>query len=316
MEKDALNRRIRFAAPQPVGDTIELQETDNLVFEAIDRHGPLPAPILFEFVCHKLRSYGTFQHRLTKLYNGAKRVPPLLCRPPQQFAGYEARYQPIFYDLLPAGRTALGSRATQHSPKRRDTFLHRAMTACVAASFEIVCRRTGIRYIPKEEILRHEKCPDATRFAMDPLAMPVNVDGMSAVTPDDLFGFQYPNGQYRFFALEVDRKTESIERVNPSQNTFGRKVRCYFDVLERKVFAGHFGLPNMTVLTVTTNEKHSENILAFIRQQNEPRLAPKFLLKVDEHFSANWRAPRAPLTHLMGKPWLRPDNTSRLISEP
>lgn len=316
MKMDALNRRIRFAPPQPIGKTIELEETDYLVFQAIDRHGPLPAPILFEYVRHKHRSYGTFQRRLTKLYNGSKHVPSLLSRPPQQFAGYEARYQPIFYDLLPAARTALGSRATQFSPPRTDAFLHRAMTACVAASIEIASRQVGIRYIPKEEVLAHAKCPDATRFASNPLAIPVNVSGIKAITPDDVFGFQYPNGKYRFFALEIDRKTESIERSNPGQNTFGNKVRGYFDILDRKVFGAHFGLPNLTVLTVTTNDKHAFNIAAFIALQSEPRLARKFLLKVEKHFAANWRVPRKPLAHLLGEPWINAGDGTILISEP
>jgi hypothetical protein len=316
MKRDALNRRSRFAPPQPVGKTIELEDTDYLIFQAIDRHGPLPAPILFEYVRHKHRSYGAFQHRLTKLYNGSKHVPSLLSRPPQQFAGYEARYQPIFYDLLPVARTLLGSRATQFSPPRTDAFLHRAMTACVTASIEIACRNLSIRYIPREEVLAHANCPDATRFAADPLAIPVNVEGMKAITPDDIFGFQYPNGKYRFFALEVDRKTESIERKNPGQNTFGKKVKGYFDILDRKIFGPHFGLPNLTVLTVTTNEQHALNIAAFIVRQDEPRLVGKFLFKVDGHFTANWRVPRQPLMHLLREPWMRAGNDPIFISEP
>ena len=50
MKTDALNRRLRFAPPNPQVSRLVLTDLDYLVFEAINRHGPLPTHYLFEFV--------------------------------------------------------------------------------------------------------------------------------------------------------------------------------------------------------------------------------------------------------------------------
>ena len=206
MRTDTLNRRIRFAPPQPVGKAVLLTERDYAIFGAIDRHGPLPSNLLFELTRQHGRNAQTFKDRLTKLYNGAEDGRTYLTRPPQQFAAYDARYQPMVHDLAPAALTALDERRTRHSAPKTDAFHHRLMTACVMASLELEAGRRGLRFIHREEILRHAKCPEDTRHAIDPLRIPVAVPSLTAITPDERFAFDYGTG-FRFFAVEVDRKT-------------------------------------------------------------------------------------------------------------
>ena len=82
--KDALDRRLRFAKPSPVVERLRLTERDYLLFEAINRHGPLPAHYLFELTKHEAKSYAWLQRRLTELYNGCK-DGSYLSRPSAQF---------------------------------------------------------------------------------------------------------------------------------------------------------------------------------------------------------------------------------------
>jgi hypothetical protein len=310
MKTDALDRRLRFAAPQPRVGRIVLTDADYLIFEAIDRHGPLPSHYLYEVAKHLRKDKSHLQNRLTEFYNGDA-FGPYLIRPPQQFAGFEARYQHIVYDLAPRARQALSERGTLglHSPRRTDPFLHQLMAACVGMSLELTAQKEGLRYIPREEILNHPKCPAVTRASKNPMALQLPGAGGHQLVPDDLFGIEYPGVGFRFFAVEIDRNTESIERRNLDSNTFGRKIAGYLTVLGQRLYQAHWGLPNLTVLTVTTNATHARNILDYIERLKEPRYADRFGFAYDPSFGANWRVPKVLLSHLLDEPWVTVSGT-------
>ena len=275
------------------------------MFEAMNRHGPLPTPYLYEFTRHLRKDYTHLQNRLTEFYNGDQ-GGPYLTRPPQQFAGYEARYQPIVYDLTPRARQILAERGTHGDcpPRRTDPFLHQLMTACVASSLELTLSAKGLRYISREEILSHEKFPAEARRRKNPLAVSLPGGERRSLIPDDLFGAEYPGKGFRFYALEVDRNTESIYRRGPDQTGFARKIAGYLSILSHGLHRERWGLPNLSILTVTTNAGHARNILKFIGRLNEPRYADRFAFHVETSFSANWRVPRTVFSHLVAKPWL------------
>jgi hypothetical protein len=312
MHTDTLNRRIRFAPPAPFVRRLIPTEPDYLLFEAIDRHGPLPTHYLYEFTKHLRKDYTHLQNRLTEFYNGDQ-YGPFLMRPPQQFAGFEARYQHIVYDLAPRARQLLGERGTlgSFSPRRTDPFLHQLMGACVAASIELGAPGKALRYIPREEILT--RCAPETRQSKNPMALPL--PGGHMLVPDDLFGIEYPATGFRFFAVEIDRNTESIERRNLDSNTFGRKIASYLTVLKGRLFHSHWGLPNLSVLTVTTNATHARNILEYVSRQNEPKYGERFTFAAEPSFSANWRVPKKVLSNLLDEPWITVSGTKD-ISRP
>lgn len=293
MKTDALSRRLRFAPPQPLVKRLVLNEADYLIFEAIHRHGPLPTHYLFEFIRHIRRNYSNLQARLTEFYNGDA-IGPYLVRPPQQGAGYDAKYQHVVYDLAPRARQALMERGIVVGPKRADPFLHQLMGACVAASIELGASAKGLRYISRHEIL--SKAGNA---------LPLQLPGGHVLIPDDVFGLQGSDEKgewYRFFAVEIDRNTESIERQATGYNTWGKKVANYLALLKGRQFDPWWGMPNLTVLTVTTNAVHARNILDYIAKQNDP-LAKRFAFACEPLFGANWRVPRALLSHLLDEPW-------------
>jgi len=305
MNTDALARRLRFAPPHPIARRVVLTEADYVAFEAINRHGPLSTHYLYQFSRHLRKDYTQLQNRLTDFYNGTQAQSPYLLRPPRQFAGFEARYQHLVYDLTPKAKIALAERGTLalHSPRRVDPFLHQLMGACVAASIELSAPSKGLRYIPREEILTHPKCGQA-RGVINPMAMPLPGFGdRKALVPDDLFGLEYPGAGFRFFAVEIDRNTESIERSSLDQNAFGKKIAGYLQALRNQAYRGWWGIPNLHILTVTTNATHARNIIDYIQKQSDPAYAARFAFSCEPAFGANWRVPRGVLGLLDG-PWI------------
>ncbi|MDB5580987.1 MAG: hypothetical protein JWR80_6163 [Bradyrhizobium sp.] len=305
MAIDALNRRLRTAAPCRQVNRLTLSEADYHLFRAIERHGPLPSHYLYEFTRHARRDRSHLQNRLTEFYNGDA-CGPLLVRPPRQFAGFEARYQHLVYDLAPRAKALLAEHGmlAPFPPRRTDPFLHQLMQACVASSMELSAPAKGLRYISRAEILSHARCPQSTKSATNPMAIPVASIAQKALIPDDLFGLEYPGVGFRFFALEIDRNTESIERRNMKQNTFGAKIAGYLDVLRNQTYRTHWGLPNLHILTVTTNATHARNILAYIEKQSDPQYADRFAFVCEPSFGANWRVPKAVLSQLLDEPWI------------
>lgn len=302
---DTLARRLRQAKPCPRTRRLVLTEADYLMFEVIDRHGPLPTGYLYAFTCHLRRDFSHLQNRLTELYNGdlaGRKLGGWLARPPQQFANFEARYQHLVHSLTPRALAELGERERfSRFSCARGHFVHQLMTACVGASLELAARAQGNRYIPREEIFAHANCLAAKQSAR-PLAIPLGGADRNAIIPDDLFGYQYADGRYRFFAMEIDRHTESIVRSGDMRGTISAKVAAYQEILGRMLYREWWGVPNLTVLTVTTSRRHADNMLQHLCGNGAH--ADRFAFAVLSSFGADWRVPKAPFLHLLSDPWM------------
>lgn len=300
--QDTLQRRIRFAPPQPVDKYIDLSDTDIALFEAIHRHGPLPSHYLRAFTTRT--NVNAFADRLTKLYNGTQQGG-YLSRPPQQFESFRARYQQIVYDLNTHSEKVLRERG-KLSPyiKRGDPFVHRLMGACVGASIQLACKAKGITYIPRHDILsRHDKVMELPLSHTAP---------QKSLVPDELFGLDY-GGSYRFFACEWDRGTEPIRRKALDQTDFGKKIACYLEVMRARTFKEVWGTPNLMTLIVTTNETRAKSLREEV-QVLDPKLAQRFLFKVVDNFASPWRMPPVLIDIL--EPWTRADGTTFDITTP
>jgi hypothetical protein len=307
---DTLDRRLRWGRPLSTGARIVPQEADYKILEALDCHGPLPATYLYEFAKPQRSNYTGHQKRLCQLYNEANTPHggPYLTRPPQQGAAFNARYQPLTYDLTRAGRMALAERGTlqRHAAPRTDPMQHRFMNACVSASIRLAAERAGLEYIPLEQTIEHDACPNATRAAKSPLL--IRMSGKTLI-PDDLFGLGYPTEPkrtFRFFALETDRGTESLHRNDLGQTSYGSKLPIYLELMRRRVFTERWGVPNLLVLTVTTGPTRVRNMIEHLAQltEHEPRLRARFLFKCKPGFTGQWTVP--PILHgLLSETWQR-----------
>lgn len=308
---DVLNRRLRYAQPQPRPNdhSIRLGERDFLIFEKIARHHHLlPSNYLFEFTKQLNPNLSRFRLRLTKLYNGTIGGIRYLAKPVQQKVSEYAREQPLIYELQPAAAIALEERGRtpRYPHSKSDPFVHRLMSACRSASFDLALSRMGHRFLSLDEIFAHKRCPDTTRQSAYPLALPLQGFDRQSLVPDDLFGICYSGGQkplYRFFAVEDDRKTESIDSGRYQENAYGRKIRGYLDIIRNHTYKSFWGIPNLRVLTLTTNTTHMHNQRKFVASIAEPELAERFLFRVKPESGTSWQVP--PIMYdLFEEPWL------------
>jgi Replication-relaxation len=302
---DALGRRLRFAPPQPKPGFIKITERDVLAFEAINRHGPLPVHYLYEFTRKAGKNLACLKKKLTKLNHGTTNDAPYLFRPDQQWASLDGKFQPNIYDLTPRALAVLAERGTRLA-NRADPFLHRFMGACVNASIQLAAEKKGYTYADLARLLAHEKCPEAARRSPNPLAMPATG---KYVIPDAIFGVQ--KDKPFFYAVEIDRRTESIAS-DTAKTAYGRKLHGYLDILENKTYRAHLGIPNLKILTVTTNPLHLQHMLNFYRTLNAPIYAQHFLFKAIPNFGANWRVPPV-MYDLFNSPWIAADGSQQPI---
>lgn len=248
-----------------------LQPRDLLIFEAIQRHGPLPSHYLYAFTKHIAKDAFGFSKRLLALTREGYLARPPQLNHPRVFTDFKV------YLLARKAYEALKAAGTLHrfaTPVSGD-YRHQFMTACVTANIELGAVAAGYVYVSQEDILAKETCPEATRNTPKPLALPVAIShsftrasGTSFVQtsnhraePDQLFGIAYGSG-YRFFALEADRGTEPLTRQNLEDNSTLRKLLSYKQILDQRAYKGRWGIPNLYPMFVTTAEARVSNMLA------------------------------------------------------
>lgn len=289
--KDAIDRRLRTKA-QPSKTCFVRQERDNQIVLALKRHkGPLPASLIHPF--WKGDSQGslhTLQKRLTPMFHGTVGMDPLIVRPNALNPMYGPKCNASWYDLSENGLAlARGMDQRPYRAPKRDNFHHRAMGACISASFEQEAPQHGLRFIELEEILAHPKCPAHTKASPSPLLIPLF---KGKLEPDDLFGLEYESA-FRFFFREDDRGTESINRKDDLQNSIKDKLEKYENLFSSKAYQEHFGFTNASVIFFTTIPGRVESMKAEVKGS---RYADRFLFKVMPMFGIHeWRAPKAPL---------------------
>ncbi|HSE37310.1 MAG TPA: hypothetical protein VLG74_08415 [Blastocatellia bacterium] len=133
-------------------------------------------------------------------------------------------------------------------------FMHALTESQVMASFEIGARD---RLVPWSEIQQSSSTPANIRETGDH-SLPVSFIYRSrqsaySLTPDGRpFAIEYPNGNYRFFVLEVDLKTEQLKWSDKDRQTIERKFIAYLSVLEAETYKTHLGFPDLTILFTTT----------------------------------------------------------------
>jgi hypothetical protein len=263
---DALNRRRKFAGRQPTGKRIDLTPRDLAYFAALERHGPLSAPTLFEFANHLAVNGRGHKDRLTALYHETKTAHggAYLERPEQQFARLDARCRPMVYELTHASRKAL--RETGIPPQAAmppsGPYQHRFLTAAISASVELDAKARGQQFISSGDILRHPKCPETTRNAANPLA--IRAAGR-IIIPDALYGIDY-GGKFRFWALEADRGTEPLKGRGRASRYILDKIDAYQAVLKTEAYRYTWGIPILSVRIVCESTLRAEHIGRLVRE--------------------------------------------------
>jgi hypothetical protein len=120
---------------------------------------------------------------------------------------------------------------------------------------------------------------------------------------------------YRFFALEADRNTIPVKRSNLRQTSYLRKVLAYRQIAGQAIHRTQLALPNLLVLTVTTNEQHMKNIMGLVKELATEGRSTLFLFKTMSTLGDFQKAP-APTPHLLTEPWQRVGFEPLSIGEP
>lgn len=308
---------------QKTGKRVQLTKRDLEIMRLLSRYRYLRSTHLHALAGGK--SNKRFVERLGDLYHECAFVD----RPRQQWQTINARYMPTVYELDKAGKQILEqygvspdteaviTRKYQREITRQ--FHHELMICDILALIEIGTRADPtLRFISWPEILANPRMPEATRNAAIPLAADASItyapprSGKSyafnrPLIPDALFGLEYTAGgkkQYRFFALEADRNTEPIVRNNPHQSSYFRKILQYREVIRRSTYKARWGLPNLMVLTVTTNDRHRQNIMRIVDELTAGSGNTHLLFKNLSSLASLENAP-LPVGDILTDPWQR-----------
>jgi hypothetical protein len=161
------------------------------------------------------------------------------------------------------------------------------------------------RLIPWPEIIA--KAPETARNCTGPFRFTVAAPQPMAIIPDAPFGIEYRSDgkrAYRIFALEADRGTMPIVRSAKHQTSYLGKLAGHREIITGSAHKANVGIPNLLVLTVTTNEERMRTILR--RLEERPEGSAAFLFKavgptrlttlVNQLLSDSWlRAGLSPL---------------------
>ena len=203
-------------------------------------------------------------------------------RPKRQRDANDSKSQCLVYQLTDDGKRAI--EPFPYPPTVSNGFVHDLMAACFVSSVELATRNDDNTFRPRPGKLTSEKFD---------------------LTPDDLFGLKYADGRTRWFAVEVDRNTESLDRL-------AKKLSDYNQMLRDKAFHTRWGIKNLNVLILTTNKRHMQNIMALVpanvdkQYHNRFKFAyePIFGTRGDAEEESYWRVPKYLLTWLYETEWL------------
>ena len=298
------------------GTRVVLKPRDSEIFQLLNRYRYLRSTFIHAFVGGKLNR---FKERLGHLYHEGG----YLNRPHQQWQFYNARYMPAIYENSEAAEDLLeeqgllGPQTTWLLRGRMGAhrqFAHSLMICDILASVELGIRETdNLRFIGWQEILA--RAPEATKRLQNPFSIPVNIahtaasgkthSAKTAIIPDALFGIEYTTAgkkTYRWFAVEADRRTMPVFRTNLQETSFLKKILSYRDIRQNELYKSHFGISNLMVLTVTTNETHMQHIKELVGKITGG--SKMFCFKTMPSLGDMAKAP-APTPDMLTKPWAR-----------
>jgi len=298
---------------QSIGKRLVLTERDLEIFRLLERYRYLNSKYLQAFAGG--RSAKRFKERLGDLFHEG-----YLDRPLRQWDFAQSRHRPLIYESGKGREQILHGQIDPPAPltflaaTHHRQFQHSVMICHLIGAIELLSLQNGaIDLISWREILA--KAPITSRQIKAPFAVPVTLtnskDGtafhhQTAVVPDAVFGLRYSsNGvpKYRFFALEVDRRTMPVVRSGPRGTSYERKLAAYQELLDRRLFKSVWGLPNLLVLTVSLNASHLETQMDCAAMIGEGRSA--FLFKA---LSATTLIDPDGAMAAMASPWMTADN--------
>ena len=304
METSTLRKNRPRSQPTASGKRTAITDNDIFgIFEPLSRHAQLTTK---QIVAFDRRYESKTRNRLTDLYHEPgewlERLSETLKFANSLFVDEMYRLGKDADDLLrwrgimPAENwvraTRIGGNST--APSRILRLAHDHMASHIALDIEI-----GARAVPHVRFRNHieiiSASPARTQAFPNPLcvAVPPITGAPKWIEPDALFAINE-----RFFALEADMGTESIEAV------IKPKIRAYREIVASGVIDDHFGIDNLRVLFVTTNEKRMGNIMKAAESFARNGRSTMFCFACRPDLGQFTRAP-APDGRMFRDPWRR-----------
>jgi len=292
------------STPTPSGKRTTITEHDIFgIFEPLSRHAQLTTKQLVAF---DRRYASKTRNRLTDLFHeeGAWlerlseeiKFANFLFMDEMYRLGDDARALLEARGVTPphpwVRTTRIGGNST--TPSRIIRLAHDHMASEIALDIEI-----GARATPEMNFRNHiqiiEAAPKRTRTFPNPLriAVPQIPGAPKWIEPDALFAIND-----RYFAIEADMGTESIETIIKS------KIVAYREIIASYVIDEHFGIDNLRVLFVTTGEARMRNMMAAVADIADQGRSRMFGFACRPDLGDLARAP-APTGGMFAHPWER-----------
>lgn len=249
-----MERKSRLSStPRPTNHKRRITDRDQIWIDLLHDHGGLSTPILTSFTTqfYKPRSskpdvfradqknHDEAVKRLGRLFDAG-----LLKKPASQFEVAAADRHHLIYDLSDEGRKL--SENSKCSPRINTAIIkHDAMPPAITASIRYMLKDTGIKYIPQHKILELK----AKSLVIE------DILGRT-LTPDAIFGLEFPNGKTRYYCVEADRGTEPEESDNPNRKDIRRNYLQYRELIGEGIYKNHFGIDGGMVVLNITNKPH------------------------------------------------------------
>jgi hypothetical protein len=320
---DALNRTSRWQRGSTKIARLTLRDLD--ILNVLQRYRYASTDHIHAFVGGQKNR---FQERLGRLY----REPNCyIDRPGQQRQYFNANYRPLIYELDRNGERALREycRWDDDAPiawlnrgrEGHTDFAHSVMICEALASIELgIKQNPALRLIPWPEI--KARMPKDARNSRLLHCLSVRIGHRiggethvsdKALTPDAVFGIEYEGYGARFFALECDRDHEPLRRTNLNQTSYLRKLLQYREVFRERVYRTHWGIPNLLVLNLTTNDLHMQKMMELAAELCDG--GSNFLLFKAMPSLGDFAKPEPPTGRLLTEAWLRPGRPSFLLEQ-
>ena len=304
METSTTRRHRPRSQPTPIGRQTLITDNDIFgIFEPLSRHAQLTTK---QIVAFDSRYASTVRNRLTDLYHiegewlvrlsETLKLANSLTIDEMYRLGEDAEDLLKVRGIIPSEKWVRTSRVGGNStaPSRIFRLAHDHMASHIALDIEIGMRAGKQRRFRNHvEIIKD--APERTQSFPKPLRVlvPPIPGAPKWIEPDALIGIDD-----RYFAIEADTGSESIEGV------IKPKIRAYREIVAAGMIDDHFGIDNLRVLFVTTNEKRMRNMIAAVASIAREGRSTMFGFACRPDLGGLAGAP-APDGRLYTQPWAR-----------
>ncbi|MER0170367.1 MAG: hypothetical protein DU489_07135 [Nitrosomonas sp.] len=175
------------------------------------------------------------------------------------------------------------------------------------ASFEIGARQHGITFISEGEIRERFKQTNGRDVDFDvPFTTTYNGQIVTGKRKRDfLFGLTYRDGLSSFFVGENERDNpvDNPDLSRDGSSWLGKDI-AYRDIIKKKTYQEHLGVPNLRVLVTTKSESKSNHQRELSKKIGETNY---FLFKAIPDQKSTGKSP-APFPEILTDLWQRASN--------